>query len=303
MSVQSDEIEDICLDCRQLREIKFTELVNLRELYCRNCPLITEIPKELVNLEVLDCHHCPQITEIPNVFVNLQQLYCHHCPQITEIPNVFVNLQALYCHDCPGITGIPKELVNLQTLDCSGCPLITEIKFVNLQLLYCSGCPLITEIRLVNLQLLFCSGCPLITEIELNDLEWLCCNDSVYLPYDLHQRFRPGKPMIPHPSYDGIMREANAYHKLDQHLPVLQRRFIQRMYHPDSRYVNEVIKPRFEKQQRLIMQDKLKIILKTQDCPQITEIKFAILNLILSIDLHSSGKPNATPISTSTCND
>jgi hypothetical protein len=105
-------------------------LINLTELNCSDCPLLTSIPYTLINLKSLNCSDCPLLTSIPSTLVNLKSLNCSDCPLLTSIPNTLINLIGLHCSDCPLLTSIPDTLVNLIYLDCSGNRLITTVPFI-----------------------------------------------------------------------------------------------------------------------------------------------------------------------------
>jgi hypothetical protein len=88
------------------------EPVNLRFLYCWNCPLITNIPKELVKMEILDCYDCTNLTHIPNGLIKLKHLNCSDCPLLTHIPKELVNLKYLNCDNCPNLIDAPSHLLS-----------------------------------------------------------------------------------------------------------------------------------------------------------------------------------------------
>ena len=64
-------------------------LVDLTELNCYNCPLLTSIPPTLVGLTHLNCAGCPLLTSIPPELVNLTTLFCHNCPWLVQNAAVY----------------------------------------------------------------------------------------------------------------------------------------------------------------------------------------------------------------------
>ena len=196
----------------------------------RSCALRDNLPQ---SLQVLNCSRCDILTHLPNNLPpSLQKLNCSECPALTHLPGKLPqSLRVLNCSECPKLTQLPDNLPqSLRVLNCHSCPMLTHLPDnlpQSLQSLHCSQCPVLTYLPgnlPQSLQTLFCYNCP-----------------NLYLPYDLHMRYRPKEKMVPHPMYPIIMAEA----KLNLHLPVLQRRFLERLYHPDSRFVKEVLTKRF----------------------------------------------------------
>jgi hypothetical protein len=186
-----------CSDCPLLTKIPET-LVNLTLLNCGDCPLLTKIPETLVNLEELDCRSNPRLVGIPETLVNLTTLSCSDCLLLTKIPETLVNLEELSCHSNPRLVEIPKTLVNLTKLHCFSNPLITNIPetLVNLTQLGCSRCPLLASIpeTLVNLTRLTCKNCPQLAKIPetLVNLAELYCWDCPLLvvPLEIKEKLR-----------------------------------------------------------------------------------------------------------------
>ena len=104
----------MCKICRN------ENLNELKDLYCVNCPLLTNIPL-IEGLKYLNCGTCPLLTNIPNI-EGLQILECHYCPLITNIP-VIEGLRRLSCSNCVLLTNI-SHIEGLKYLDCSNCPLL-----------------------------------------------------------------------------------------------------------------------------------------------------------------------------------
>jgi hypothetical protein len=120
-------------DCTNIKELK--------DLNCSECPLLTHIPDTLVNLTNLNCYEYPLLTHIPDTLVDLTNLNCDECHVLTHIPDTLVRLTSLDCSYRPLLTHIPGTLVRLTVLDCSYCPLLTHIPDVGSYLLtWCYGC-------------------------------------------------------------------------------------------------------------------------------------------------------------------
>jgi hypothetical protein len=74
---------------------------------------------------------------------------------------------------------------------------------------------------------------------QLKNLDCRGC-PKLYLPRALQQKWRPDEKFLPHPYW---WKMVNAIVVLNKHLPVLQRKFLERMYAPDSNYYNRVLGP------------------------------------------------------------
>jgi hypothetical protein len=73
----------------------------LKELYCFNCPLLTNVPN-IKGLKELDCADCPLLTNVPNI-EGLEVLHCYDCPLLMNVPCI-KGLKELWCSDCPLLT-------------------------------------------------------------------------------------------------------------------------------------------------------------------------------------------------------
>jgi hypothetical protein len=132
------------------------DLTGLQELYCSDCPQITNIPY-IDGLQFLYCYNCPLLYNISEIN-GLHILDCDQCPLLADIPHIN-SLQILDCSNCPLLTNIP--LINdLRTLDCSGCPLLTTIPNTNnLSTLDCSYCRSFTELFDTSIRYVEKTGC------------------------------------------------------------------------------------------------------------------------------------------------
>ena len=90
----------MCIICKTS---DISTLVNLTELYCACCPLLTSIPNTLVNLTHLNCACCHLLTSIPSTLVNLRFLWCADCRLLIDIPDTLVNLQFVDFRESPWI--------------------------------------------------------------------------------------------------------------------------------------------------------------------------------------------------------
>jgi hypothetical protein len=63
----------------------------------------------------------------------------------------------------------------------------------------------------------------------------------LYVPRALQKKFTPDKKFVPHPYW---WKMVNAIVVLNKHLPVLQRKFLEKIYAPDSLYYYRVVGPR-----------------------------------------------------------
>jgi hypothetical protein len=113
--------------------------VNLTQLYCAECPLLTSIPATLNHLTVLDCSECHLIASLPTTLTHLRELNCQECMLLTSISATLVNLTMLHCSGCPLLTNIPAVLDQLMYLYCINCPKLTHIPVATVELHH-EGC-------------------------------------------------------------------------------------------------------------------------------------------------------------------
>jgi hypothetical protein len=120
--INKTEVLD-CSGCRTLTKIP--NIPGLKELYCCNCPILTEI-FPIKNLEVLNCSKCTSLTTIP--YINrLRVLLCTNCPMVTKIV-CGQGLEQINCFNCTTLTHILDDNKSqLKQLVCTLCCNLLQI--------------------------------------------------------------------------------------------------------------------------------------------------------------------------------
>lgn len=169
----------MCIICSNPKGLN-SEQLNPKELYIRNCSIVTIIPATYTTgLRILSCINCPNITSVP--YIEGLEILELDFTRVSEIPHI-EGLIELHCHYSP-IKSIP-HIDSLQVLDCSNCKQITTIPFIKgLYELHCNKTS-VTEIPcIIGLEILNCSYCRmLIKPIPfIHTLEELDCVDCPFL--------------------------------------------------------------------------------------------------------------------------
>lgn len=105
------------LNCANLAALSSlsAQFTFLKELWCGNCPQLTEIPYYPA-LKTLSCYSC-SLVSLPDNMVNLEWLNCSH-NQLKYLPEGMFALKQLFCRNNP-ISVIPASATHLETLDCA----------------------------------------------------------------------------------------------------------------------------------------------------------------------------------------
>jgi len=236
--------------CEHMKSLpKLFENTKKIDIWYLNCTI--ELDLSNYNITHLGIFNS-SIKSINKLPINLEELTIYDCYDLESISLFPQSLEKITISffeedDCKGkLKSLPKLPESLNFLVLCGIQLF-EIPKINslLEVLCIKRCYNISELpTLPNTLLeLTIEDCPKLEII--NDLprfiEDFNISNNIYLRHDLHELYRPNKPMVPHPQYKFIMAEA----KLNLHLPVLQNRWIEKMYDPRSNYISKTVKNRF----------------------------------------------------------
>ena len=172
-------------------------------LFCRN--------ESLENIEVLNCSGCTQIESLPKLPERLLVIDCNDCINLKTLPKLPENLCELNCSGCIKLQSLPELPQDLLGINCNGCVLLKTLpKLPNdLFFLNCENCVQLEILHNLPINMMFrSSGCT-----------------RLYLRPRIHIIYRPNEVNYYSQSqiYDIITR--------------LQKRFIEKIYHPDSKFV------------------------------------------------------------------
>jgi hypothetical protein len=148
------------------------------------------------------------------------------------LPELPASLSTLYICGCTNITKLPVLPQNLKQLMCeeTGLRCIDLVETIALEDLDCGGCRFLEKIPVIpaSLSLFNCSKCPML-----------------YLPRNVHDRWRSDEKFVCHPVFNSNFFRSIV--KLHVHLPKMQRKFLEKLYAPNSAFYHSVVGPRLQK--------------------------------------------------------
>jgi len=165
--ITSEKLQEILIQCK-----------NLRELQCIYCSSLTSLDlRNNINLETLYCYHCPSLTSLNlQENKNLRELQCYSCTSLTSLDlRNNINLKELVCSSCTSLTSLDlRNNINLKELVCSSCPSLTSLDLrsnINLEILWCFKCTSLNYLKVPSNCTYISFHDTLIKEIDFSNCE------------------------------------------------------------------------------------------------------------------------------------
>jgi len=167
------------------------------------------------------------------------------CKDIISVDLDITDIDIIVFLNCPKLENI-INIPDIFMLSIMNCPILKKLPDIlsNIVYLYCSETMIEKIPKLPNIQYLICNNCKELKEMEdyenVKNITMLMCYfcKKFYLPLEFHKLYRKGEAYVKHPMEIAI-------EKLDKNIHILQKKFIKKMYHPDSCYVKNTLTKRF----------------------------------------------------------
>lgn len=175
-----------CSNCKKLTHLSYLpENINIYEIKLDNCVKLNRITVQLPSsLKELTCKYCINLEELPKLPDRLQHLDCTDCINLKDIPKLPKNLRGFYCTRSK-ITNLPTLPKKLQELCCSNNFHLKELPKIpdSIKILDISYCN-IEKIPKLPKKMVYLRLSNNIQELpaELHALEYVYCYDMIHLP-------------------------------------------------------------------------------------------------------------------------